>query len=375
MVKIFDSTLRDGEQAPGNTMSLEQKLAIALQLEKLGIDTIEAGFPESSDEDRNAISRIAEMIENTKICAFARSKEEDIDKAGNSLEKAKYGQIEILGSGSDINLKYKRRMTVEDGLKDSRNSIKYAITMFPKLEISFAMEDSSRGDINYLADLTKTAVDSGAKVIVLADTVGYTYPTQFSKLVRSIKQVIPDSVSLSVHCHNDLGLAVANTLAGIENGAAEAQVTLGGIGERCGNAQLEALVMALYLHPELGKTSVNTSLFYETSQLLKGILNRDFAYETPIVGKNAFATEAGMHQHGILKNPMVYQTFNPKIVGRKQEFYLGRHSGKYGFEYKLKELGIIPSDQEVVNIMERAKKKGEFSDKDLIKIAGEAKNE
>ena len=374
MVKIFDSTLRDGEQAPENTMSPEQKLAIALQLEKLGVDTIEAGFPASSREDSYIVYSIARRLQNSKICAFARSLKCDIDIAGYSLRHAQNGQIQILGSGSDINL-YKRGITREDGLKDSRNSIKYAITMFPKLEISFAMEDSSRGDINYLADLTKTAVDSGAKVVVLADTVGYTYPTQFSKLVRSIKQVIPDSVSLSVHCHNDLGLAVANTLAGIENGATEAQVTLGGIGERCGNAQLEALVMALYLHPELGKTSVNTSLFYETSQLLKGILNRDFAYETPIVGKNAFTTEAGMHQHGILKNSVVYQAFNPKIVGRKQEFYLGRHSGKYGFEYKLKELGIIPSDQEVVNIMERAKKKGEFSDKDLIKIAGEAKNE
>lgn len=367
IIEIFDSTLRDGEQAPGNSMNPSEKLAFAQQLEKIGVNTIEAGFPASSKEDYNAVFEISKKIKNCKIAALSRMNRKDIDITASALFPSTNSQIELVGRGSDINLKYKSSMNRQDGLKETEEIIKYIKKNYPHLEISFGIEDSTRASLEYLCKLSSIAYNSGAEAIVLADTVGCAIPSQFGKLVKKIRINLP-YCKISVHCHNDLGLAVANSISAIENGVSEIQTTVNGIGERCGNTQLEPLVIALMLNNNLGNTNIKTEYLYETSRLLSKIIKREPSFEMPIVGKNSFSTEAGIHQQGILKNPLVYQAFSPGIVGRKQEFYLGKHSGKSGFNYFLNNNQIYPTENELEEIVKISKDSGRFSILDLINI-------
>ncbi|MCP4023087.1 MAG: 2-isopropylmalate synthase [Desulfobacteraceae bacterium] len=370
-ITIFDSTLRDGAQAPGNNMTVNQKLIVAKQLEKIGIDTIEAGFPVSSPDDFEAVSLIAQEVKNCKICGFSRSQKGDIDKVGVALRNSNNCQIEILGSASEINYKYKRNLTQEDIIAESETLVKYTKANYPNLEISYGLEDAARGDIGFLKELSHSATNAGAKVIVVGDTVGFANPYDFGIIVGEIKKQIPEDVTLSVHCHNDLGMAVANSLAGVANGASEIQVSINGIGERCGNTQMEAMVLALVVHPSFGKTRIKPEFLSETSQMLSDIIERKPAYEAPVIGKNAFSTEAGLHMDGIMKNPMVYQFIDPKVIGRKQDFILGYNSGKSGFEYKLNQLGYQYSSNDITQLMQKARGLRDINDYKLIQLYNE----
>ena len=327
LVKFFDTTLRDGEQSPDNCMSVKQKLKIALALEKLGVDTIEAGFPAASKTDYKATLIIAKKIKNASICVLARTKKNDIDVAVDSIKNTLYPRIHIFIATSPIHIKYKLRSTKSQILKEIESSIKYAKNSVE--DIIFSPEDSVRSDFDFLLTAIDTAIESGATTINIPDTVGYATPEQYGNLIKNIKQR-HYPIKISTHCHDDLGLANANTLAGIKNGAEEIQVTMNGIGERAGNAALEEVALALYTRKDYFKKTFRIKLekIYETSQLVYKILGRTPPHEKPIVGTNAFRHEAGIHQDGLQKHPETYEIIKPENVGRKREFVYGKHSGR-----------------------------------------------
>ncbi|MFC1555188.1 2-isopropylmalate synthase [candidate division KSB1 bacterium] len=349
-IKVFDTTLRDGEQSPGFSMHLEEKIRMALQLEKLNVEVIEAGFPIASDGDYNAVKEISKVIEKCIVAGLCRASVKDIDRAWEALQHAKMSRIHTFIATSDLHLKYKLKKDRSEVLKDVEKAVKYSKSLCRDVE--FSAEDASRSDRDFLVEVLNLAVESGANVINIPDTVGYSLPEEFGKLVKYIYENVKDieKTDVSIHCHNDLGMAVANSYAGILNGANQVECTINGIGERAGNASLEEMVMLLKTRQQSIEyyTGINTKQLYPSSRLLTKITGIDVQPNKAIVGKNAFAHEAGIHQDGVLKNPLTYEIITPQAVGKKSNnIVIGKHSGKHALSVELKELGYILSKEKI----------------------------
>jgi len=374
-VYIFDTTLRDGEQAPGCSMNIEEKLRLARQLQHLNVDVIEAGFPIASDGDFEAVKLIAEKVKTCTVTALARAVKQDIDRAWEALHFAEKPRIHTFIATSDLHLKYKLRKTREQVLEDAIWAVKYARSLCD--EVEFSCEDATRTDINYLCQVVEAAIDAGATVINLPDTVGYAIPDEYGAMFRTVRERVPNikKVILSSHCHNDLGLAVANSIAAIQNGARQVECTINGIGERAGNASLEEIVMIIKTrHEKLGvKTNINTEEIYKSSKLLCALTGMMVQRNKAIVGANAFAHEAGIHQDGILKSPITYEIMTPQSVGIKHStLILGKHSGRHALRKRYEELGYDLSDDELEKAYQEfckiADQKKEIYDEDLEAI-------
>jgi len=385
---IFDTTLRDGEQSPGASLNVYEKVEIARQLAKLNVDVIEAGFPVSSPAQFEAVQRISDQVDAI-ITGLARAKEIDIKSAYDALKNAKRYRIHTFSSTSDIHImgkfgeeKYGRtlkekRKTV---LKMSRDAVMYAKTFTDDVE--FSAEDAGRTDIGYLADIIEVAIAAGATTVNIPDTTGYTFPSEFGAKIAELRKRVKniDQAVISVHCHDDLGLAVANSLSGIENGARQVECTINGIGERAGNASLEEVVMALKVRKDLFKyyTNIKTEEIYNTSKMVSSFSGIIVQPNKAIVGENAFAHESGIHQDGMLKDRQTYEIMTPEIVGvQKTKIVLGRHSGRHGLKARLVELGYNLSEEEIKRIYDKfvalADKKKEIFDDDLRLIMGDEK--
>jgi len=377
-IYIFDTTLRDGEQSPGASMNAAEKMRLAVQLEKLGVDILEAGFPAASKGDLDAVSQIAQKLEKTEVTALARTSKEDIDCAWKAIGHAAKPRIHTFIATSDIHMDYKLKMTRDEVVKTAVESVKYARSFTDNVE--FSAEDGTRSDRDFLCKVFEAAIEAGATTVNLPDTVGYAIPEEFSGLVKYVISHTPNihKAVLSVHCHNDLGLATANTLAGISSGARQAEVTINGIGERAGNTSLEEVVMALHTRPNFLPMSsgIKTDLIYTTSRLVSMITGIIVQPNKAIVGANAFAHEAGIHQDGVLKNPMTYEIMKPETIGlRASTLVLGKHSGRHALRSRLKELGYDLSDAELKLVFKKFKeladKKKHVVDEDLEVIVTE----
>ncbi|NNF99746.1 MAG: 2-isopropylmalate synthase [Desulfobacteraceae bacterium] len=377
-VIIFDTTLRDGEQSPGASMNTAEKLRLATQLEDLGVDVIEAGFPAASDGDFEAVSKIAAKLEKTQVAALARTSKEDIDRAWAAIQHAKKPRIHTFIATSDIHLKYKLKMNREQVIDTAVQAVRYAKSLTDNVE--FSAEDGSRSDWEYLCTVFGAVIEAGATTINLPDTVGYAIPEEFAELVKYIKAHTPDidKAILSIHCHNDLGLATANTISAINCGARQAEVTINGIGERAGNTSLEEVVMALHTRANYlpVTTNINTRKIYPVSRLVSMITGIMVQPNKAVVGANAFAHEAGIHQDGMLKNPMTYEIMEPETIGlNKNKLVLGKHSGRHAMRTHLKDLGYDLSDEELNIVFKKFKdladKKKHVMDEDLEALVTE----
>ena len=375
---IFDTTLRDGEQSPGASMNAAEKLRLASQLEKLGVDVIEAGFPAASPGDFEAVQQIAAKIRRPQITALARAGKEDIDRAWQSIKKAAHPRIHTFLATSDIHLKHKLKMTREEVMKAAAEAVRYAKSLTENVE--FSAEDGSRSDRDFLCRVFGAAIEAGATTINLPDTVGYALPDEFGQLVAYVREHTPNMhrVILSVHCHNDLGLATANTLAGIRNGARQAEVTMNGIGERAGNTSLEEIVMSLFTRKEHLDlfTNINTKEIFPASRLVSMITGMVVQPNKAIVGANAFAHEAGIHQDGMLKNRMTYEIMEPETIGLAgNSLVLGKHSGRHAFKQRIADLGYAISDEDLNRVFKKFKeladKRKEILDEDIEVIIAE----
>ena len=377
-VRIFDTTLRDGEQSPGATMNVAEKVRIAQQLEKLNIDKIEAGFPISSEGDFEAVRTIGRAIKRSTVVALARTNSQDIDRAWEALKGTSSPCIHVFISTSNIHLKYQLKKSKEEVIRIAAQSVARAKRYTPSVE--FSAMDATRSDIDFLAEVFQAAIRAGATTINIPDTVGYAIPSEFGELIRTIRQRVAgiDQVTVSVHCHNDLGLAVANSIAAVQNGARQVECTINGIGERAGNASLEEVVMALSTRRDLLKygTRVNPKHLFATSRLVSKITGMVVQPNKAIVGANAFAHESGIHQDGILKEKLTYEIMTPESVGiQKTSLVLGKLSGRHAFREKLKELGyrLLDTDFELAfnRFKQLADKKRQIYDEDLESIVVE----
>jgi 2-isopropylmalate synthase len=377
-VFIFDTTLRDGEQSPGASMNTGEKLRLAMQLEKLGVDVLEAGFPAASEGDLEAVSAIAGKLKKTEVAALARTSKEDIDQAWQAIRHAAKPRIHTFIATSDIHMKYKLKLTPEEVIRKTVESVKYSKSFTDNVE--FSAEDGSRSMPDFLCKVFEAAIEAGATTVNLPDTVGYAIPEEFADLVKYVKEHTPNinQAVFSVHCHNDLGLATANTLAAIRAGARQAEVTINGIGERAGNTSLEEVVMAMHTRPNFIPltTAVNTGLIHPTSRLVSMITGIIVQPNKAIVGANAFAHEAGIHQDGVLKNPMTYEIMKPETIGLSaSKLVLGKHSGRHALRSHLKEMGYDLSDEELKLVFKKFKeladKKKHVVDEDLEVIVTE----
>jgi 2-isopropylmalate synthase len=378
-VFVFDTTLRDGEQSPGASMNIEEKLLLAKQLEKLRVDVIEAGFPISSDGDFESVKRIAEEIRTVTIAGLARANRLDIDRCWAAVQFASKPRIHTFIATSDIHLKYKLKKTRDQVLEDAIEAVRYAKSFCDDVE--FSAEDSSRTDLDYLCQVIEGVIDAGATVINIPDTVGYAIPAEFGQRIQHIKSHVNniDRVILSVHCHNDLGLAVANSLTAVQLGARQVECTINGIGERAGNASLEEIVMALHTRRDFYglHTMVNTQEIYPASGLLSNLTGLLVQANKAVVGRNAFAHEAGIHQDGVIKEKSTYEIMRPETVGIKEsKLVMGKHSGRHALKLKYQDLGfdLSPADLEKAYILFKkvADKKKEVYDEDLIVIVRDA---
>ena len=376
-VIIFDTTLRDGEQAPGASLEQNEKIEVARALRDLGVDVIEAGFPIASKGDFEAVKTIAQSIKGPIICGLARSIEKDIDAVYEAIKNSENPRIHVFLATSKIHMEYKLEKTENEILDLAVRSVKYAKKYFPDVE--FSPEDASRTEKEFLFKIIREVINAGATTINIPDTVGYSEPEEFGNLIREIKEKVPNinKAVISVHCHDDLGLAVSNSLAAVKNGARQIECTINGIGERAGNASLEEVVMALEVRKDIFnnlKTNINKKQIYGTSQLVSRLTGFLVAPNKAIVGANAFRHEAGVHQHGILKKRETYEIIHGKEVGFSQDgLVLGKHSGRYAFIYKLKQLGYHLAAQELekafTEFKELADGKKEIPESDLIVIA------
>lgn len=373
LIKIFDTTLRDGEQAPGNSMHASEKLEMSAQLEKLGADIIEAGFSAASPGDFNSVKEIAEARKNSVVCSLARCKKEDIDAAYESLKNALVPpRIHTFLATSPIHMKYKLRMTPDKVIERITESVAYAKKFVS--DVQFSCEDATRSDLDFMCRAITAAINSGATTINIPDTVGYSYPEEITGIFNYIFDHVADAdkVTFAVHCHNDLGMAVANSLAAIKAGAGQLECTVNGIGERAGNASLEEVCMALKTRKDYygADTNIVTRQIYATSQLLSSITGVKIPPTKPLVGKNAFMHESGIHQHGVLANKATYEIIDPESLGIIQNnLVLGKHSGKHAFSDYLSGMGVEVSAEELNILFERFKniadKKKQITHKDI----------
>jgi len=371
-VYIFDTTLRDGEQSPGVSLNKKEKLEIAMQLAKLGVDIIEAGFPIASPGDFEAVKAIAQKVKGSTICGLARIGFQDIDRAWEAIKYAEKPCIHTFVATSEIHMTHKLRKTPEEVLEMVAAGVKRAKSYTDDVE--FSAEDASRSDLAFLCRVFETAIDAGATTINIPDTVGYATPDEFGKLIADIKAGTPniDKAIISVHCHNDLGLAVANSLAAVKNGAQQIECAINGLGERAGNASLEEIVMSLYTRRDVYgyETGINFHEIYRTSRLVSNLTGIQVQANKAIVGKNAFSHESGIHQDGVIKERTTYEIMNPQMLGIVQSnLVFGKHSGRHGFKQRLKELGYELSDNEIDQAFARFKdladKKKQITDADL----------
>ena len=377
-VSIFDTTLRDGEQSPGCSMNLTEKVRMANKLQELGVDIIEAGFPIASEGDFAAVRAVASQCHAVKVAALCRTSEQDVARAAEALKFAAHPRIHTFVATSDIHLEHKLKKTRAEVIEMTRAAIRQARNYAE--EVEFSAEDATRSDVDYLCEVLDVAIDAGASVLNVPDTVGYTTPMEFTHLVQQVRaRVVRDrDVIISVHCHNDLGLAVANSLAAIEAGARQVECTINGIGERAGNASLEEIVMSLQVRADRlpFETGIKTTELYPTSQLLSSIVGFDVQPNKAIVGRNAFAHEAGIHQHGVINNPLCYEIMTPESVGvPANSLVLGKHSGRHALSLRYLELGYDLTSTELdaayksfTNLADRKKR---IYDQDLISLLSE----
>jgi len=375
-VVIFDTTLRDGEQAPGFSMNTDEKIQMALQLEKLGVDVMEAGFPISSPGDFEAVTKVAQVIKNAGVAGLCRANEKDISVGWDALKNAVRPRIHTFIATSDIHLQHKLKKSREETLEIAVNAVKFARNLCDDVE--FSAEDALRSDVDYLCQVVEAVIAAGASTVNLPDTVGYTMPFEIEKVIATIINKVPnvDKARISVHCHNDLGLAVANSLMSVNAGASQIECTINGIGERAGNCSLEEVVMGLNVRKDLFddvETGVNTSEIYRTSKLLTSITGVGVQPNKAIVGKNAFAHEAGIHQDGMLKNRITYEIMTPESVGYPStSLVLGKHSGRHAFIQRIKDLGYEIEQEPMQKAFEEFKvladKKKEVFDEDIEAI-------
>ena len=377
-IKIFDTTLRDGEQSPGASMNVGEKVTLAKQLARLGVDIIEAGFAFSSPGDFEAIKTIGNEIEGPIICSLARAREEDIKRAWEALKDVSKRRIHTFHSTSDIHLKYQFRISREEALKRSVEMVKLARSLVDDVE--FSPMDATRTDISYLCEVVEAVIDAGASTVNIPDTVGYSIPFEFGAMIKEICNRVKniDKAVISVHCHNDLGLAVANSLSAILNGAGQIECTINGIGERAGNCSMEEVVMALRTRRDLfhADTGINTEEIIRSSRLVTKITGISVQPNKAIVGANAFAHESGIHQDGLLKEKSTYEIIKPESIGLyATKLVLGKHSGRHAFKTRLKELGYELLDEELNHVFERFKRladqKKDIFDEDIEALISE----
>ncbi|MFC1752875.1 2-isopropylmalate synthase [Thermoproteota archaeon] len=378
IIKIFDTTLRDGEQSPGCSMNKEEKLEIAYQLERLGVDVIEAGFAISSKGDFDSIELIAKHLKKSIVCSLSRAVKADIEAAGRAIEKAKYKRIHTFIATSPIHMEYKLKKTPDQVMDIAIESVKYAKT-FCK-DVQFSCEDAGRSDKAYLVRILEAVIKAGATVLNIPDTVGYLMPAEFGELIAFLKENVSgiNNVDIAVHCHNDLGLATANSLSGVVNGANQIECTINGIGERAGNAALEEVVMAIKTRADYFncETAINTKEIMKTSRLVSHITGASVQANKAIVGANAFAHESGIHQDGILKQKRTYEIMDAEMIGlTENKMVLGKHSGRHAFADRLKDLGFDLPKDDLNKAFDRFKrladKKKEVSDKDIESIVAD----
>jgi len=371
-IKIFDTTLRDGEQSPGCSMTLNEKREAARQLERLKVDVIEAGFAAASPGDFESVRAVAEEIRTCTVAALARAHRKDIEAAGKALEKAAHPRIHTFIATSPIHMRHKLKMEPRRVLEITADMVKFARSLCA--EVEFSAEDATRTDPQFLCRVAETAVRAGARVINIPDTVGYASPEEYAALITMLRENVPllDGVDISVHCHNDLGLAVANTLAAARAGATQLECTVNGIGERAGNAAMEEIVMALHTRKDLFglHCGVNTRQIHRTSRLVSSLIGVPVPPNKAVVGANAFAHEAGIHQHGVLSERTTYEIMTPDSIGLKQNrLVLGKHSGRHAFEDRLRRMGYDPEkarlDKLFARFKELADKKKSITDRDL----------
>jgi 2-isopropylmalate synthase len=374
-VNIFDTTLRDGEQSPGVNLNQLEKLEIARQLERFGVDIMEAGFPASSQGDFEAVRAIARNIKNVSVTGLARATKSDIDIAWDALKDAAEPRLHVFLATSPIHMQYKLMKTPEEVTQIAVDMVSYAKRNFPHIE--WSAEDASRSDLDFLVQIITKVIDAGATVINLPDTVGYTTPEEYGRMFRYIRENVPNihKAALSCHCHDDLGMAVANSLAAIENGVTQVEGTINGIGERAGNAALEEIGVALNIRKDKYPYTTNLVLneIKRTSDLVSRFTGMIVPPNKAVVGKNAFAHESGIHQDGVLKNTLTYEIITPELVGVKSnDLVLGKHSGRHAFKDKIEQMGFELSDEKLIEAFTSFKlltdRKKEVTDEDLFAI-------
>jgi 2-isopropylmalate synthase len=378
VVRIFDTTLRDGEQSPGFSMNTEDKIRLARQLAALNVDVIEAGFPIASKGDLEAVKRVALEVRNVPIAALARAKKQDVDAAIEALKPAAAPRLHVFLATSDLHLSAKLNMTREQALEAIGSMIRYGRQHVG--EVEFSAEDAGRTDIDFLCQVCRIAVNAGATVLNLPDTVGYAVPEEYGAMFLKVREFLgdPQGITLSAHCHDDLGMAVANSLAAVRAGVRQIECTINGIGERAGNAALEEIVVALAVRKESFGVSTQIRLeeLFPTSRMLTEITGAQVAPNKAVVGANAFAHEAGIHQDGIIKNPLTYEIISPQTVGvPARSLVLGKHSGRNALRLSLRDLGYEASDQELAEVYTRvtalADQSKQVRPRDIVAIAHE----
>ena len=374
-IKIFDTTMRDGEQSPGASMNIEEKIKIARALENLGVDIIEAGFPAASKGDFNAVKEISSIIKNSQVCALSRASQSDIQAAADALKNAAHPRIHTFISTSELHMKHKLQLDPDQVYQKVIDSVSYARNLCDDVE--WSCEDGTRTNLDFMCKTVEAAIKNGATTINIPDTVGYSVPEEFTDIITHLINNVSniDKVTLSTHCHNDLGLAVANSLAGVKAGARQIECTINGLGERAGNAALEEVVMAIRTRNDLMPYSTNiiTEQLSKTSKLVSAITGFPVQFNKAIVGKNAFAHEAGIHQDGMLKNAKTYEIMTPESVGvSESNLVMGKHSGRHAFKQKVIELGYNVGDNAIEEAFENFKsladKKKNLYDEDIAAI-------
>lgn len=379
-IKIYDTTLRDGEQTPGVNLNFSEKLEIAKQLERLNVDIIEAGFPAASKGDASSVQKIAQTIKNCTVTGLARCVQSDMDIAWESLKDGVNPRLHIFLATSPIHREYKLKMTKEQVIEASVEAVKYAAAKFPVVQ--WSAEDASRTELPFLAEIVEKVIQAGAHVINIPDTVGYGTPYDYGQIFKYLKENVPSihKVDLSTHCHDDLGMAVANSLAAVENGATQVEGTINGIGERAGNTALEEVALALRIRKDYynAETRLNLQEISRTSSVVSKLTGMIVPANKAVVGANAFAHESGIHQDGVLKEKSTYEIISPELVGfASNNLVLGKHSGRHAFKNRLDELGLVVEEEEISELFaafkDLADRKKEMTDDDLTALVLEKK--